>query len=398
MLHSVSIIARRISQQQGLWCGVLSGRSIQRCRTAASILVFFSLFFVFLASPVPAQTDDHSEHDMTEHSAHTGAAAHIHHSHGRGGWMLEYRFMRMSMGDLLNGTSTVDTRDISGVIAGMPPMSDPTKDYRMAPTDMTMDMHMLMFMYGFTEKLSLMAMGSYLDNEMDMVMHMNDMSGMPVMDMFGTMETNGLGDTLLGVMYKLDNRWTASLGVSLPTGDVDERVDMVMAGINPMGMPVSVTNSNIKAGYPMQLGSGTYDLIPGITYSDSSDKFGWGFQASYLFRLGKNDNDYALGDAAEVFGWTKYVISPSLLVSGKLSYADWGRIDGQDPEIPPSMAPTTDPAATGGQRLDLSLGLNGFFGQGHSLGLELGLPVYQDLNGPQMETDWIVSLAYQYMR
>ena len=387
---------------------------MQRYRTAASILVFFPLFFMFLASPVSAQTDDHSEHDMsnpestgsdehsghdmTSHSAHTGAAAHIHHSHGKGDWMLEYRFMRMSMGDLLNGTDKVNTRDISGVLPGIPPTPDPSKEYRMAPTDMTMDMHMLMFMYGFTERFSLMAMGSYLDNEMDMVMHMNDMSGMPVMDMFGTMETNGLGDTLLGVMYKLDLRWTASFSVSLPTGDIDERVDMVMAGINPMGMPVSVTNSNLKAGYPMQLGSGTYDLIPGITYSDSSDKFGWGFQANYLFRLGKNDNHYALGDVGEVFGWTKYVLSPRLLVSGKANYRDWGRIDGQDPEIPPSMSPVNDPSATGGRRLDLSLALNGFFGDGHSLGIEVGVPVYQDLNGPQMETDWIVSLAYQFMR
>jgi len=353
---------------------------------------------MLMAGPVLAEEMDHSGHDMTEHSAHTGAAAHIHHSHGKGDWMLEYRFMRMSMDGLLDGTDSVNTRDISGVLMGMPPMPDPDKQYRMAPTEMTMDMHMLMLMYGLTERTSLMAMGSYLDNQMDMVMHMNDMSGMPMMDMFGTMETDGLGDTLLGAMFKLDLRWTASFSVSLPTGDIDQRVDMVMTGTNPMtGMPVVVNNTNVKAGYSMQLGSGTYDLIPGITYSDFSDRLGWGFQASYLLRLGKNDNQYSLGDVAEVFGWTKYVLSPSLLVSGKASYRDWGRIDGQDPELNPSMSPVTDPAATGGRRLDLSLALNGFFGNGHSLGVEVGVPVYQDLNGPQMETDWMVSLSYQYM-
>ena len=358
------------------------------------------IFVALMTNPASAEEMDHSDHDMSRHSAHTGAAAHIHHSHGEGDWMVEYRFMRMSMDGLLNGTSSVGTRDISGVLVPppMPPLSDPSKDYRMAPTEMTMDMHMLMLMYGFTERLSLMVMGSYLDNEMDMVMHMNNMSGMPVMDMFGTMKTDGIGDTLLGVMYKLDLRWTASFSVSLPTGGIDERVDMVMSGINPMGMPVSMTNSNVKAGYPMQLGSGTYDLIPGITYSNHSDRFGWGFQASYTWRLDENDNDYTLGDVAEVFGWTKYVLSPNVLISGKANYRDWGRIDGQDPEIPPAMSPVNDPAATGGRRLDLSLGLNGFFGDGHSVGIEFGVPVYQDLNGPQMETDWIVSLAYQFMR
>jgi hypothetical protein len=336
---------------------------------------------------------DHSEHDMTSHSAHTGAAAHIHHSHGKGDWMLEYRFMRMSMGDLLNGTTKVDTRDISGVLPGVPPLPDPSREYRMAPTEMTMDMHMLMFMYGFAPRFSLMAMASYRDNEMDMVMHM------PMMDMFGTMETDGLGDALVGIMGKINARWTASMGVSLPFGDIDQRVDMIMTGTNPMtGMSVQVNNANVKAGYPMQLGSGTYDLIPGITYADAADNLGWGFQASYRLRLGDNDNDYSLGDIAEVFGWAKYVISPSFLVSGKLTYTDWSRIDGQDPELNPAMAPTTDPNATGGQRLDASFGVNGFFGNGHSVGLEVAVPAYQDLNGPQMETDWIVSFTYQYMR
>ncbi len=61
------------------------------------------------------------------------------------------------------------------------------------------------------------------------------------------------------------------------------------------------------------------------------------------------------------------------------------------------MAPTTDPRATGGSRIDLSLGLNGFVGSGHSFGIEFGVPVYQDLNGPQMETDWMLSFSYQYM-
>jgi hypothetical protein len=348
---------------------------------------------MLMASPALGETLDHSEHDMTSHSAHAGAAAHIHHSHGEGDWMLEYRFMRMSMGDLLNGTTKVDTRDISGVLPGVPPLPDPSREYRMAPTEMTMDMHMLMFMYGFAPRFSLMAMASYRDNEMDMVMHM------PMMDMFGTMETDGLGDALVGIMGKINARWTASMGVSLPFGDIDQRVDMIMTGTNPMtGMSVQVNNANVKAGYPMQLGSGTYDLIPGITYADAADNLGWGFQASYRLRLGDNDNDYSLGDIAEVFGWTKYVISPSFLVLGKLTYTDWSRIDGQDPELNPAMAPTTDPNATGGQRLDASFGVNGFFGNGHSVGLEVAVPAYQDLNGPQMETDWIVSFTYQYMR
>jgi hypothetical protein len=350
----------------------------------------------FVAVAASAEEDhsghDMGDHDMTEHAAHTGAAAHIHHRHQQGAWMVEYRFMRMSMSDLRDGTNGVDTRDISGVLPGMPPVADPTKPYRMSPTDMTMDMHMLMVMYGLTERVSLMGMAAYRENEMDMVMHM------PIMDMFGTMETDGLGDTLIGAMLQLEDNWTVSASLSLPTGDIDERVDMRMTGVNPMtGMPMTVVNQDIKAGYPMQLGSGTYDLIPAVTYTRSYDGAGWGFQASYVWRIGENDNDYTLGNVAEVFGWGKYVVNPRLLLSSKLAYKNWGRIDGQDPEINPAMSPVNDPRATGGQRLDFSVGANTFFGDGHSLGIEFGLPVYQDLNGPQMEMDWILSFVYQYM-
>ena len=184
----------------------------------------------------PAMAEmDHSQHDMSEHSAHTGAAAHIHHSHEKGMWMLEYRFMRMHMDGLLDGTGSVDSRDISGALPGMPPVINPTRSYLMAPTEMNMDMHMLMLMVGITDRLSLMAMMNYLDNEMDMVMHM------PVLDMTGTMETSGLGDSLLGGMLTINDRWTSSLSISLPTGGIDETVNMTMSGVNPVnGMPMSI--------------------------------------------------------------------------------------------------------------------------------------------------------------
>lgn len=269
----------------------------------------------------------------------------------------------------------------------------------MSPTQMTMDMHMLMVMYGLSDELTLMGMVNYLDNEMDMVMHMTmAMNGMQ-MDMTGKMETSGIGDTVIGGMYKIDNNFTASLGLSLPTGSIDENVDMNMSGTNPMtGMTMTSSNPGMRAPYPMQLGSGTYDLIPSITYSDSDgDKFGWGGQATYTARLSDNDNNYTLGNKLEITGWGKYVVNHNFLASGRLAIIDWDKIDGQDPNIMPMMAPTSDPNAQGGTRADLFVGINGYFGKGHMLGLELGIPIHQDLNGPQMETKSIISIGYQYI-
>ncbi len=33
--------------------------------------------------------------------------------------------------------------------------------------------------------------------------------------------------------------------------------------------------------------------------------------------------------------------------------------------------------------------------RGHRLAFELGVPVYQDLNGPQLETNWTATLGWQ---
>lgn len=86
--------------------------------------------------------------------------------------------------------------------------------------------------------------------------------------------------------------------------------------------------------------------------------------------------------------------STSARLAGRLA----GRIDGDDDEI---VAPvqTADPESYGGQRLDLLFGVN-LAGQsgwlrGHRVGFETGLPVYQDLNGPQLETDWLLTIGWQ---
>lgn len=350
--------------------------------------------------------EHHQQHEEQTHATHAGHGphgSHIHHQHGKGNWMFEYRFMRMEMDGLLDGTDSVDAKDISGALM-QPPPNPPIRDdrfpYMMAPTEMTMDMHMLMAMYGFTENLTGMIMANYLANDMDMVMHMYmNMMGniMYAGDMTGSMDTSGLGDTRVSAMYNVTKNWTGTLGLSLPTGSIDEKVDMTMTGTNIInGNPMKNETKNVQAPYPMQLGSGTYDLIPSVTYKDESGDNGWGGQFEYTFRIGENDNEYSLGDKLELTAWYVRRFGKYVHLAGRLGYLDWGKIDGQDPKIMPMMSPSGDPDATGGRRLDALLGLTGVFGM-HRLGLEVGAPVYQDLNGPQMETKMIYSVGYQLM-
>jgi hypothetical protein len=255
----------------------------------------------------------------------------------------------------------------------------------MAPTRMTMDMHMLMVMYGVNDRLTLMSMTPYLRNKMEMLMNM----GMRDVEE-PTMGTSGLGDIELRGIYKIDGPWVGSLGLSLPSGATKEE-------FNTMGM-------RFRQPYDMQLGSGTYDLKPAMTYSaySTDGKLNWGAQAQYTYRTSKNSNDYQLGDNLKVTTWLQRTfghVTPSV----RLAYSDTGRIRGEDPQIrklrDPVMGapmPDADPANYGGRRLDSLLGVSCAMGR-LSFGVEGGVPLYENLNGLQLKTKWVLSGSARVM-
>lgn len=58
--------------------------------------------------------------------------------------------------------------------------------------------------------------------------------------------------------------------------------------------------------------------------------------------------------------------------------------------------PDADPRNDGGSRLDGMLGLNLLKGP-VSIGIEGGVPLYQDLNGLQLKTRWLLNIGMQLM-
>ena len=74
------------------------------------------------------------------------------------------------------------------------------------------------------------------------------------------------------------------------------------------------------------------------------------------------------------------------------------RFEGDDAAIRAPVQ-TADPDNHGGETLELLAGIN-LAGQtgwqkGHRIAAEIGLPMYRDLNGPQMETDLTFTLGWQ---
>ncbi|MEM8982663.1 MAG: transporter [Pseudomonadota bacterium] len=307
------------------------------------------------------------------------------HTHERGEWMFSYRYMHMQMDGNRDGTSSLSPAEIATTAVnrfGMPPT------LRVVPTEMTMDMHMFGAMYAPSDRLTLMAMVNVIDKEMDHVTFQGA-AGTTQLGVFTT-QTSGLGDTRLAALFDLptlgDGKWHATLGVTLPTGSIDE-TDRVLT---PMG-----TGPTLRLPYPMQLGSGTVDVIAGLTYASQGARWSWGAQWQSLIRTGENDENYTLGDELTLQGWASYQLGERVSLSGRLAWFDRGNIDGIDPLIAAPVQ-TADPDRQGAERLDAALGLNVLPGGDHRLAFEFVAPLRQDLDGPQLETDWTVMVGWQY--
>jgi len=198
------------------------------------------------------------------------------HRHKKGEWMLSYRFMHMDMEGNRDGTQSLSPTEIATSVPNRffgQPMQPPT--LRVVPTQMPMNMHMIGGMYGVSDRVTLMAMTHILDIEMDHVTFRGGM-GDTVLGGFTT-RASGLGDSRIAAIIGLDDNTkpdrqiNLNLGLSLPTGS-NEKTDQILT---PMGGTPSP-----RLPYPMQLGTGTYDFAPALTYFEKSGKFGWGTQVN----------------------------------------------------------------------------------------------------------------------
>ena len=358
--------------------------------TKISLLIGAALAAAFSA-PVFAHEDGKTGPHAIDH-APIGVMAD--HRHKAGEWMVSYRYMTMDMDGSRDGTNSLTQDQIATTVPNRffgAPGQPPT--LRVIPTDMKMDMHMVGAMFGLSDRITLMGMTSYLKNDMN---HLTYMGGMGS-TVLGTFETSseGLGDSTIAAIIGLDDgtklghQINVNIGLSLPTGS-NEETDQILT---PMG-----GTPTPRLPYPMQLGTGTYDFKPAMTYFDRAHKFGWGAQASARLPLGKNNEGYKFGSRIEGTAWLAYEPEYWLSFSGRLKARTQGKIDGMDPVI---MAPvqTADPDNSGGDVVEAFIGIN-LAGQsgalkGHRLALEYGLPLYRKLNGPQLETDSVLTIGWQ---
>jgi hypothetical protein len=276
------------------------------------------------------------------------------------------------------------------VVMTVPNVNGPPTQIRMVPQKMNMNMQMFSVMHGLTPWLSVTAGTMYVRKEMT-ALTFQGMMGTTRLGM-SVNTTEGLGDSRVGVNIRLWEQQGqvlhAGLAVTLPTGSITETVRPLM----PNGM-----RNTVRAMYGMQLGSGTFDFEPELTYLGTAGRFSYG--AAYRGRIAlesENDEDYRWGDRHMVTAWLSYALTKALSINGRIEASTQQSIRGIDPRIAGAMT-GANPDFHGGERVELFAGFNARshlpgFGMGR-IGFEFGKPVYENTKGPQLSRDWSSQLT-----
>ncbi len=371
---------------------------------------------------------DHSGHTMAQmdHSAHAGHGGHHHgtvapagvmSSHmlaKAGDWMIGYRFQWSNQsGALRNGTRPVSDRELiaKGCRGGV---------CALAPDSMPMSMHMLDLMVAPTDWLTLMLMPQW----MDMDMKMRALDGVPPYDdnvpsshiahhAQNGHESGGFGDLGMYALFKLYDDSTHHLhitpGFTAPIGDVD------------LHLRRGHQSDGGFMHYCMQLGSGTWDFAPNLTYTGHLDDWSWGAQLNGVVRMGnKNKSGYRLGDIFQATAWGGYNITPWLTATLRGVYTTQGSIRGQysgseggqfitgtdkdDNLIYSSILKFGSmdyPDNYGGRFGDVGFGLSGMVPSGDLAGIHFSVewlqPIYNDMNGYQQNRDGTLNATWGIM-
>jgi hypothetical protein len=300
------------------------------------------------------------------------------------GIMAGYRYMYANQtGNIWHGSSAVSDAIVRGAACGAATCAE-------RPTAMSMQMHMLDLMYAPTDWLNLMLMPQVADMEMALT----PLAGATGESQHGGgHQTHDLGDTYAAAMIKVFDQqgqhMHVGLGFSAPTGSVKETLD---------GRDEA---DSVVQDYGMQLGSGTWDFKPSVTYAGHLEDWSWGAQLSGTKRLdNRNKSGYALSDQFQATAWGGYSISQWLSASIRGVYTEQGKIRGEFNRSHSETAPVDYTANYGGKFWDAGFGLNlavpnGAFA-GHNFSVEWLQPVADKFNGYQLEREGSLFATWNY--
>ncbi len=344
------------------------------------------------------------EDNGNRHKTHKG---HHQHQHGNAPAGVMFAHTLAKAGDMMVGYRYMYDSESGGMLHNSQAVTDSTlinnacqgNACYVTPAAMTMNMHMIDLMVAPTDWLTLMLMPQFVD--MGMTFRGLSGAGLPsdynseaaVLHSEHPHATGGVGDTGLYAMFNLldfqSHHIHATMGVTAPTGDVGIQL-----------RPIHTVDLGFIH-YGMQLGSGTWDLKPSLTYTGQWQDVSWGAQLNGTIRTGnKNASGYILGNMLGSTAWLGYGITPwlSTTLRGLYSYEGTGQYQYNGTYYP--IGPMDYLANYGRQSVDMGLGVSATVPegtlQGNRFSVEWLQPVSDDVNGYQLRRDGTLSATWGF--
>ena len=214
-------------------------------------------------------------------------------------------------------------------------------------------------------------------------------------------QTDGVGDITMALVVPFIRKGRESshihIAFDIPTGDIRKQ--------DPAGN---------RLPYDSQIGNGTVDFEWGWTYRGERDWLSWGGQAIGRHALEENGLDFREGSRFEASLWSGVRVIGGLSASVRVQWQKQNNLHGHDrqfdkvvlanPNPPPANLnlpndPSENGKARGGTSFLLGPSLAYDFSgplTGQRLAVEVSVPVYQNLDGPQLEQDWSLTTGWQW--
>lgn len=262
---------------------------------------------------------------------------------------------------------------------------------RYAPQQMNMTMHMLDLMYAPTDSITLMLMPQFTTMDMQVRELAGRPAPIPGVHEHGSMGAHfnsAVGDTVAAALISLHETAAHALhlglGVSIPTGKVDMEYQRSFG-----------TDGGLQH-FDMQTGSGTWDLLPSLTWSGTRQSWHWGLQVAGSKRLeSRNASGYRLGNVVDVSAWAGHNLNSWLSSTLRVAWADKGELHGDFTAYNARSGPMDFPANQGGRLLDLGVGVTASLA-GSDIAIEWLQPLRNNFAGVQLERRGVMTASWRY--
>jgi hypothetical protein len=318
--------------------------------------------------PVSAPSFPSLHRELDRASDFAPAGVLLDHTHERGDWTFLYRYQRDDADQLMQGENTLSVAQYQAQYMGV---------YTSRPVSQLSQLHTFGVMYAPHPRFTLAMMLPFVQKSLD---QFQDVGG------FDRQETSGIGDVkamvLLPFMQKGGQKTQFNIVLSLPTGSI--RVD----GRDGSRLP-----------YSMQHGTGSWDILWGLTYTGKEQGLSWGAQVESQYRMSTNDLGYEFGAVYEASGWLAVEASSWLSLSVRLGWTKTENIKGSDPDLVLAASPLNNPNLQAGTLVEVGPGFNvlvPIFG-GQRLCFEALFSIYESVEGPQLTSDAQFTAGWQWL-